>query len=183
MEDETIPQSGLVDLINRVLKQALRNPRFKATLNVFFNSIDSESAPDLIRTLFWEDPGIILSLIGAFPALVNTLIEALNEAGAQFNSMPTVLVLDFLEPIVSGLDGRKLGEAAGNVSLLVSKMRSDKASKLKSSTGAFAAAFRAGYQDRAGSHEGVGAGAENWMALALRPLLVWISEENHMEEM
>ena len=182
MEEETISRIGLVDLANRVLKQALKNPRFKATLSIFLNSIDPESAPDLVRTLLWEDAGVSLSLIGALPELVNTLIESLSEVGIQFNSMPTGLLLDFIEPIVSGLDGHKLGEAAAGISLLVSKMRSDEASKLKESAAAFSDKVRSGYRDRSGRpEEGTRTGAESWVAMALRPLLTGVLEEKHLE--
>ena len=150
MIQKEVTRNGLIDMSDRVIRELLRTPKFKAVLTIMLSAIDSQSAPSLVRTLFWQDPGVFLSIIGVIPSLLNTLIELLNEAGEQFNSLPKPLLVDFMEKIASPLDGEKLGMAAGNMSVLISKLRADDAVGLKEFASTLMTEIRKGYLEKLG---------------------------------
>lgn len=106
---------GLVDAADRILRELIRTPKFKETVIVLLNSIDPPAARRLVRTLFWQDPGLFMSLLASLPALINVAFEALAESTNQMNSMPPPLVKDLLNRVVAGLDGAAAGEAAGGL--------------------------------------------------------------------
>lgn len=106
---------GLVDALDRILRQLIRTPKFKETIIILLKAIDPPAARRLVRTLFWQDPGLLMSVLGTLPAMINTVSEALAETAEQMNSMPTPLLQDLLHRIVEGLDGKTLGEAAGGL--------------------------------------------------------------------
>jgi hypothetical protein len=107
--------NGLVDAADRILRQLIRTPEFKETVVILLSSVDPPAARRLVRTLFWEDPALLMSVLGCLPALVNTALEALAEAAAQLGSMPVPLLRDILGRIACGLDGAAAGEAAGRL--------------------------------------------------------------------
>lgn len=113
--DTQIEKKGLVDAADRLLRELIRTPKFKQTLIILLNSIDPPAARRLVRTFFWQDPGLLLSIVGTLPDLINTGSEALAEVAAQMNSMPPPLLRDLLGRIVSGIDGEAAGEAAGGL--------------------------------------------------------------------
>ena len=106
---------GLVDAADRILKQLIRTPEFKESVIILLRAVDPPAARRLVRTLFWEDPALLMSVLGTLPSLINTALEALAEAAAQLGSMPPPLLGDLLGRIVSGIDGAAAGEAAGRM--------------------------------------------------------------------
>jgi hypothetical protein len=116
MTTETdIRTKGLVDAADRILRELIRTPKFKETVIILLRAVDPPAARGLVRTLFWQDPGLLLSLLGTMPAFINVGSEALAEVAKQMNSMPPPLLRDILDRIVSGIDGEAAGEAAGGL--------------------------------------------------------------------
>ncbi len=118
VETETrnqVETKGLVDALDRILRQLISTPRFKETVITLLNAVDPPAARRLVRTIFWQDPGLLMSVLGTLPAILNTAFQALAEAAAQMNSMPPPLLRDLLNRVVAGLDGAALGEAAGGM--------------------------------------------------------------------
>lgn len=139
---------GLVDALDRILRQLISTPKFKETVITLLNAIDPPAARRLVRTIFWQDPGLLMSVLGTLPAILNTAFQALAEAAAQMNSMPAPLLQDLLHRIVEGLDGAALGEAAGGMvkmglSLGLSEEESGLRRSLSSLRGDFASSFSA----------------------------------------
>jgi len=139
---------GLVDALDRILRQLIRTPKFKETVITLLNAVDPPAARRLVRTIFWQDPGLLMSVMGTLPAILNTAFQALAEVAAQMNSMPSPLLQDLLHRIVEGLDGAALGEAAGGlVKMGLSLGLSDKDSGLRRSLsslrGDFSSSFSA----------------------------------------
>jgi len=139
---------GLVDALDRILRQLIRTPKFKETVITLLNAVDPPAARRLVRTIFWQDPGLLMSVMGTLPAILNTAFQALAEVAAQMNSMPAPLLQDLLHRIVEGLDGAALGEAAGGlVKMGLSLGLSDKDSGLRRSLsslrGDFSSSFSA----------------------------------------
>ncbi len=110
-----IEKKGIVDGADRIARELLRNPKFKQSLIILLSSIDPQSARGLVRTLFWEDPDILLSIMGALPDLVNTGIEAAAEVAVQMKSMPSPMLQQLIGLVITKIDGFALGEAAGNL--------------------------------------------------------------------
>lgn len=108
-----IEKKGIVEGADRIVGELLRNPRFKKSIIILLSSIDPKSARGLVRTLFWGDSDVTLSLMGAAPDLLNAIIEALAETAAQLGSMPPALLGEVLERIAAEIDGYTLGEAVG----------------------------------------------------------------------
>lgn len=108
-------EKGLIDGADRIAKQLLGNSKFKQSMLILLSSVDPQSARGLVRTLFWEDPEMLLSVMGAAPDLVNALIVAMAEVAEQLKSMPAPLLQQLIGLVVQKIDGVTLGEAAGNL--------------------------------------------------------------------
>ncbi len=106
---------GLVDALDRILRQLISTPKFKETVITLLNAVDPPAARRLVRTIFWQDPGLLMSVLGTLPDILNTAFQAMAEAAAQMNSMPAPLLNDLLHRIVEGIDGAALGEAVGGL--------------------------------------------------------------------
>ncbi|GEM_PF-568788 len=110
---------GLVDAADRILRELIRTPKFKETAIILLNSIDPPAARRLVRTLFWQDPGLFMSILASLPAVLNVAFEALAESAIQMNSMPSPLLKDLLNRVVAGMDGAAAGEAVGGLAKMV----------------------------------------------------------------
>jgi hypothetical protein len=129
MED-TVNRAGLVDAANRVSRELLRTPRFKAGLKMMLNSLDPDSAPDLVKTLMWEDTDVFLSLLGSLPAMVNIVFLSLRELTVQLDNFTPEMLADFMAQLIEKMDGEALGEALGSTALLFARMGELPASKV-----------------------------------------------------
>lgn len=155
---------GLIDAADRILRQLINTPKHKEAVITLLNAIDPPAARRLVRTIFWQDPGLFLSLLGSLPAMVNTGSEALAEAAAQMNSMPPALLKDILNRIVAGIDGEVAGEAAGRlISVLLSLGLEDEESDLRQRFAALGEDFARAY-GRASGGVALSSRLDNWMA-------------------
>ena len=103
----------------RILRELIRTPKFREAVLILLKSIDPPAARQVVRTFFWEDAVLFMSVLGAAPELVNLFINAAAEALAQAGALPPGLLRDFIDRVAAGLDGMALGEAgAGCVNLL-----------------------------------------------------------------
>jgi hypothetical protein len=142
---------GLVDAADRILRELIRTPKFKESAIIILNSIDPPAARGLVRTLFWQDPGLLLSIMGSLPSLINVASEALAEVANQMNTMPPLLLRDFLNRIFAGVDGAAAGEAAGGlVGMILSLELSDKDSGLAKSLSGLGDDFARAYVEATG---------------------------------
>ena len=146
-----IETKGLIDAADRIARELIRTPKFKEGVIILLNSIDPPAARRLVRTLFWQDPGLLMSTMGSLPALVNVVSEALAEVANQMGTMPPLLLRDFLNRVFAGIDGAAAGEAAGNlVGVVLSLELSDKESGLAKSLSGLADDFGRAYNAAAG---------------------------------
>jgi hypothetical protein len=142
---------GLIDAADRILRELVRTPKFKEAVMILLNSIDPPSARSLVRTFFWGDPGLLMSIMGSLPALINTGSEALAEVAAQMNTMPPLLLQDFLNRVFAGIDGAAAGEAVGGlVGMVLSLNLSNKDSGLTKSLAGLGDDFARAYTEAAG---------------------------------
>ncbi len=154
MKTETrteIETKGVVDALDRILRELIRTPKFKETIITLLNAVDPPAARGLVRTIFWQDPGLLMSVLGTLPALANTAFQALAEIAAQMNSMPNPLLKDLLYRIAEGLDGASLGEAVGGlVRMGLSLDLSDEESGLRRSLSSFRKDFSSSFSSALG---------------------------------
>jgi hypothetical protein len=97
-------------LSERILKEVIATPALKELILMQMTDIKPETAPGLVKTLLWGDPGISMSLFGALPDMVNWLLELLLELGRQLNGLPEPLLKDILGQVGGGIDATKLGQ-------------------------------------------------------------------------
>ena len=150
MATETVAEtSGLIDAIARILRELIRNPKFKETAILLLNSIDPPAARRLVRIIFWEDAGLFLSIIAAVPSLANAGIEFVAEMAAQMNSMPPELLQDIISRVVEGIDGAAAGEAVGGLVSMVLSLQVE-GSRLPEGMGAMGEEIGRAYRTAAG---------------------------------
>ncbi|MCJ7559535.1 hypothetical protein MUO79_02820 [Candidatus Bathyarchaeota archaeon] len=121
MSELPSPRNGPIEGTSRVLRELLRTPNFKKTVKILLNELDPENAGLLVRTAFWEDPEFFISLLGATPSLVNSMIEGTREFSTQMFSFPPRLLAGFMRGIIDDIDAESIGETAGNLLVLLSR--------------------------------------------------------------
>ncbi|HPV50307.1 MAG TPA: hypothetical protein PLB14_11405 [Smithellaceae bacterium] len=110
---------GVIDLTDRVLKELLKKPGFKENIRTVLQNIDPDSGRRLVRTLMWQDPEFFLGVLGAVPAVANTLIQCVDELLIQLNEkFSPQLLHDFMKSIVLSLDKDTLENIVRNGKLL-----------------------------------------------------------------
>jgi len=159
-----IQVKGLVDAADRILRELIRTPKFKEGVILILNSIDPPAARRLVRTFFWQDPGLLMSILGSMPTMINAASEALAEAAVQMANMPPLLLQDLLNQVFAGIDGAAAGEAAGRlVDVALSLDLSEKESGLAKSLSRLGDDFGRAYGESAGQAALTGR-LGSWMA-------------------
>ncbi len=105
-------EQAAAGLGERVLREIIATPALKEIILLQMKDIKPETAPGLIKTLLWGDPGISMSLFGALPDAVNWLLELLLELGRQLNGLPEPLLKDILGQVGGGIDAERLRRLA-----------------------------------------------------------------------
>ena len=159
-----IQTKGLIDAADRILRELIRTPKFKEGVMILLNSIDPLAARRLVRTFFWGDPGLLMSIMGSLPEMINTVSEALAEMANQMDTMPPLLLQDFLNRVFAGIDGAAAGEAAGGFAGMVLSLNlSDKESGLAQSLSRLGTDFARAYSETAGP-AALTSRIESWLA-------------------
>jgi len=103
--EECAQTRGVFELLNRVFKVMLNKPGFKTQVALLLNHIDPDSVPDLIRTLIWEDVGVVLSVADALPKIANSCIKVADETLKQVNDhFPPEFLREVLRIILADID-------------------------------------------------------------------------------
>ncbi len=95
-------------LSERILREVIATPALKELILLQMKDIKAETAPGVVKTFLWGDPGISMSLFGALPDAVNWLLELLLELGRQLNGLPEPLLKDILGQMGSGIGTERL---------------------------------------------------------------------------
>jgi hypothetical protein len=144
MAEEVAPRSGPIEGTSRVLRELLRTPRFRKTVNILLSELDPENAGLLVRTIIWEDPEFFLSLLRATPDIANAGIFGLLELSRQLSNFPPGLLANFFAGVLSDLDGERLGEALGRTWLLMADLGESGGGEIGTAGTGFARAFEKG---------------------------------------
>lgn len=103
-----------------VMAEIIRTPLFKEILNNYLNEIDPKAGAETARTLLWEDPELILSLLASVPSFMNWTIAFLNEIAKEASEkFPPQLIKQLLENMGTDIDKDMFGECATNYGKLI----------------------------------------------------------------
>lgn len=94
----------------RVIREIIRTPVFLEMIKAGAYQRNPDAARQMVRTLLWEDASLSLGLIGASPAVMNYIIEALLEIGRQLNDFPDAILSEFLSQMSTDIGSGKLKE-------------------------------------------------------------------------
>ena len=96
---------GLVNFLNRLLSNRLKNPAFKDSVRSVMQNIDPDSTPKLAKTIMWQETEFFLGLLGAVPRIANVFIslvdEILNELTQKFSPE---LLEGYVESMIDEID-------------------------------------------------------------------------------
>jgi hypothetical protein len=96
---------GMLDMLNRIMKVLLSRPSFKNNVRLVLNNIDPDNAPELARTILWQDMEFIFGIVSALPAVANAFIQFANEIVTQLQENVTPdLINGFIESLVRDID-------------------------------------------------------------------------------
>jgi hypothetical protein len=88
-----------------VLREILRTPFVKDIIRSGLKNKTHEKNPSVVMTLIWEDPEIILSILGTLPVLINSCAMTANEVGKQVNEkFSPQLLSDYLGSILGDVN-------------------------------------------------------------------------------
>lgn len=107
----------------RLLRELIKSPRFKAGLKIFTGNIDPASAGGLVRTLLWEDMETFLGTVSALPSLINYSMSAVHELITQLNTFPTPMLVAFLSQLVEGVDFQIMEDTVAELKGLLEKLQ------------------------------------------------------------
>jgi hypothetical protein len=144
MEEASVSKKGPIEGSSRILRELLRSPRFKQTMNILLREMDPENVSLLVRTLVHEDPDFFLSLLGATPSLINVGMKGLVDTTKEMLNFPPELLEGFLTETAEELDAEQIGEAAGLALLLTINAVDSEHPMIDFAGRDFAARFRKG---------------------------------------
>jgi hypothetical protein len=120
MEETTVvEQQGLSE---RMLRELIKSPKFKASLKVLTGNIDPDNAGGMVKTIVWEDVETSLGTVSALPAVIKYLVQAMRELVAQLNAFPTPILVAFLSQVVEDVDFKAMEYTVSEFKALVEKL-------------------------------------------------------------
>jgi len=94
----------------RVIREIIRTPVFLEMIKADADQRNPDAARQMVQTLLWEDASLSLGLMGASPAVMNYIIEALLEIGRQLNEFPDAILSEFLSQMAGDVSSGRLRE-------------------------------------------------------------------------
>jgi hypothetical protein len=151
MAETEMPKKGPFEGSSRVLRELLRTPSFKKSVNLVLNDLDPENAGLLAQTLVWQDVEFFLSLFSSLPILLNILVRFLVELLRQLGNFTPELISSFMASIIDDLEADSLGAGVGLTLMLLLDMGATDSEDLKAAAPNFVQRFSRGL---AGALEG-----------------------------
>ena len=106
-----------------VLKEVLSTPFVKDIIRSFLQSRKPDKTHPLVMTLIWQDPEVILSILGSIPPVVNSCVGALAEVGNQINEkLSPELIKEYFASILKDIDTDELKAFAESYATLVKNL-------------------------------------------------------------
>ncbi|HOO71173.1 MAG TPA: hypothetical protein PK926_05365 [Spirochaetota bacterium] len=106
-----------------VISEILATPFIKEMLRESINSARSSSSRDVIKNIMWQDMEFFFSMIGALPLIVNSVISAVEEMGAQIDDkIEPGLLRDYMGEVIGGIDTASVSRALAVYGGMMSKL-------------------------------------------------------------
>ncbi|OFW56711.1 MAG: hypothetical protein A2V52_01560 [Actinobacteria bacterium RBG_19FT_COMBO_54_7] len=125
MEEMVLEKTAVMEkqgVGERLLRELIKSPKFKASLGIFLSELDASTARGMIRTFMWEDVETFMGSVAVLPTVVNYSVQALHELIIQLNNFPPAVLLAFLSQLVDKIDFEVMEEAVGELKLLLEKL-------------------------------------------------------------
>lgn len=92
-----------------VMKEVLSTPFVKDLIRMNLQNIKPDKTHPVMNALIWQDPEIILSVLGSIPPVFNSCTGALAEVGKQINEkFSPALLSDYIGSILKDIDTEEL---------------------------------------------------------------------------
>ena len=95
----------------RLMRELIKSPKFKASMKILMANADAETAKGLAKALLWEDVEFFMGTVSAMPAIVNFLVALGQEIAVQLNAFPPPMLVAFMSQLVQGVDFEAMREA------------------------------------------------------------------------
>lgn len=105
----TMENKAVMPAEGGVIKEVLSTPFVKDMIRNNLQNIKPDKTHPVVNALIWQDPEIILSVLGSIPAVVNSCTGALGETGRQINEkFSPRLLSDYVGSILKDIDTDEL---------------------------------------------------------------------------
>ena len=92
-----------------VMKEVLSTPFVKDIIRNNLQNIKPDKTHPVVNALIWQDPEVILSIMGSIPRVLNSCTGALAETGRQINEkFSAELLRDYVGSILKDIDTEEL---------------------------------------------------------------------------
>jgi hypothetical protein len=106
-----------------VMKEVLSTPFVKDIIRGSLQSRKPDKSHPLVMALIWQDPEIILSILGSIPPVVNSCTGALAEVGKQVNEkLSPELIRDYFASILKDIDMEELKALAEAYTIMMKNL-------------------------------------------------------------
>jgi len=111
------------DAGSRIIMELLKKPGFKDDIRDVLKSIDPDAGRALVKAILWQDVEFTLGVLGALPAIANTLIRTLDELLLQVNEKFSLELLQgFLGSMLEDIDKETLRRTILNLRPLIERL-------------------------------------------------------------
>ena len=106
-----------------VLKEVLSTPFVKDIIRSSLQSRKPDKSHPIVMALIWQDPELILSILGSIPPVVNSCVGALAEVGNQINEkLSPEMIKEYFVSILKDIDTDELKFFAESYATLVKNL-------------------------------------------------------------
>lgn len=107
--EKTMENNAVMPAEGGVMKEVLSTPFVKDIIRNNLQNIKPDKTHPVVNALIWQDPEIILSILGSIPPVVNSCVGALGETGRQINEkFSPRLLSDYVGSILKDIDTDEL---------------------------------------------------------------------------
>ena len=107
--EKTMENNAVMPAEGGVMKEVLSTPFVKDIIRNNLQNIKPDKTHPVVNVLIWQDPEIILSILGSIPPVVNSCVGALGETGRQINEkFSPRLLSDYVGSILKDIDTDEL---------------------------------------------------------------------------
>ena len=107
--EKTMENNAVMPAEGGVMKEVLSTPFVKDIIRNNLQNIKPDKTHPVVNALIWQEPEIILSILGSIPPVVNSCVGALGETGRQINEkFSPRLLSDYVGSILKDIDTDEL---------------------------------------------------------------------------